>query len=1677
MKKLLVLSISLFLISANVPGIVPSASTSAALLFIPTISPVGNQMPLDGEGFWDLPLESLKQTNMSDSANYADADLFQFPVGSADDHSGWDRPLDFGGVGPLGPGHLGEDYALPNGVDSAGQPVYATANGIVVYATGSTSTPGYGGVVVIEHHLPNGEYYTSVTGHLAHPVSVTTSSTVQKGQLIGYVADDANDGGNWQPHVHFGIRNGRHDPGTYYCNCCSDPGSYWVYVGYERTCDSHFMISNWQPPTMFVKSHGGPSSANGASLYAEPNYRGVNYIAKNPGAIDLTQSFGGLSLINKGISSIGVEDGWAVKLFENGGFSGGCLIVDSNKPGLTSLQFHNGHSVDNNIRSLSVHKYQCPAPCPTVLAVGTQRAPASTQVASSGICSGSIPPTPTPTPILNVDGAAFVFDVTYPDGAVVSPGQAIVKTWRLRNIGTTIWSSGYKLKFVRGEQMGAPNEVSVPVTSPGSTADISVNMTAPNSTGNHAGYWRLWSPSQNGFFGPEIYVLITVPNGPTPPPSGTGDVTLQCLDCPSVVTPGQQFRPTIRAAINIGQLLAARGDMLLATSNPNYTYQEFPHIGVTGNHYAGESYNFQFYADHPIVAPTTEGTYESRWRIWRDNNWAGDELTIRFTVRNNGGTAPDVPTLVSPADGWTDFQGCSTLPQLSVQSQGAGIQFNFQVDPSAPQNSGWVNGPSWTPASLGQTEHIWRVKARNASTGLESDWSSQRRFTCSSTNYSIPYMLFSPASPTSVDRVKIWTCADVPSEVGRGIEVYANTATDGSNSGEWRRVWPVLNGDCTADWQNHPEWWPEEDLRFLSNGTHLIQARAWAGPRDNPIKSMVRESLYTLIDRRPAQVRQISPETQQWFNSRTITFRWEPEEILRSEQFVVQVSTNPNPSISPIVSQTLGGSAREFTYTFNQDYPALYWGIKACRNAGSPCSDLGSIQFGIDRIPAASFVTTLPITTYDTVQTVTWQCADNANGSGCQRYDVQMRDGLLGEWQDWRTAITEISGLFRGLPGHQYCFRSRALDQAGNLETWPASANGDTCTTIDLDNQSPVWWNANYSSKRKLTVLNWDAHSLNTGFPVHAHFDTTTSPTAAEIYNGSQTVIKGDDVRVVYQDTTEISRFIQTFTSSTIDIWFDLQTNIGPNPGNNADYQLYYGNPAAGSPPADPGNVFMPHKDSGVVASWYLTEWGGSTAADNSGNGHTATRVNGGQWVTTVRGPAIDLVKDSKQYLIVNDPTSLNLTAFTFEAWFWRDHSDVGALISKWRDGENDSSYLFGIWQRKMMLRLRSPSGQFFETPEGEQSNINFQDNVGYHVAATYDGSTVRFYVNGELQYTKDWTNGIAISSKNVFLGVQQSPNGDPPYSLDGYFDGLLGGVRISNYARTSFPYASFALVTNAPEVMAGAEATYESPTIQPDLAVLSLTTYPASVNQGGGLIAQAIVKNQGTRATRNGAWTMAYADHQPTIGDLNGISFWSGTPIEAGTIATLTTYITQTSALSTSSLSTGQARAESNHTLYVQADATGVIKDSNRANNISTGVQACLASADIYEPNDSAQAATPIAIGSPAQANFHGTEDQDWFRFTAQGGVTYTLQTSNLGTAADTYLYLYGTDGSTLLASNDDYDGSLASYLEWTAPVTGTYYAMVRGWNPSAGGCGTTYDFAVARALTHKAYLPLIRK
>ena len=201
--------------------------------------------------------------------------------------------------------------------------------------------------------------------------------------------------------------------------------------------------------------------------------------------------------------------------------------------------------------------------------------------------------------------------------------------------------------------------------------------------------------------------------------------------------------------------------------------------------------------------------------------------------------------------------------------------------------------------------------------------------------------------------------------------------------------------------------------------------------------------------------------------------------------------------------------------------------------------------------------------------------------------------------------------------------------------------------------------------------------------------------------------------------------------------------------------------------------------------------------------------------------------------------------------------------------------------------------------------------------------------------------------------------------------------------------------------------------------------------------------------------------------------------PIGAGATVTLTTVITNVSGLGGLSAESLAPASETSGTLYAQVDSGGSVGEQNNANNIyAAGTQICVASADMYEGDDTVATAKPIALGQTQTHNFSSSGDQDWVLFTADAGITYTVSTSSLSLSSDTYLYLYGPDGTTLLASNDDYGSSLASRITWTAQLSGTYYMLVKHWNPNVEGCGTGYSLSVGIGTgSSTIFLPLVMK
>ncbi|MGI8788695.1 MAG: M23 family metallopeptidase [Pyrinomonadaceae bacterium] len=131
------------------------------------------------------------------------ADKFAYPIGKTetvtqakDKKDDWYNAQDFGENT-----HLGEDWNKNSGGNSdCGEPVFAAANGTIVYA--ENAGEGWGNILIIEHDLPNGERVQTLYGHL-RKILKASGETVKMREQIGEVG---NADGRYLCHLHFELR-------------------------------------------------------------------------------------------------------------------------------------------------------------------------------------------------------------------------------------------------------------------------------------------------------------------------------------------------------------------------------------------------------------------------------------------------------------------------------------------------------------------------------------------------------------------------------------------------------------------------------------------------------------------------------------------------------------------------------------------------------------------------------------------------------------------------------------------------------------------------------------------------------------------------------------------------------------------------------------------------------------------------------------------------------------------------------------------------------------------------------------------------------------------------------------------------------------------------------------------------------------------------------------------------------------------------------------------------------------------------------------------------------------------------------------------------------------------------------------------------------------------------------
>jgi len=195
-----------------------------------------------------------------------------------------------------------------------------------------------------------------------------------------------------------------------------------------------------------------------------------------------------------------------------------------------------------------------------------------------------------------------------------------------------------------------------------------------------------------------------------------------------------------------------------------------------------------------------------------------------------------------------------------------------------------------------------------------------------------------------------------------------------------------------------------------------------------------------------------------------------------------------------------------------------------------------------------------------------------------------------------------------------------------------------------------------------------------------------------------------------------------------------------------------------------------------LVAYWTFDEGSGDIAYDSSGNGNNGT-INGAEWDAGKYGNAL-LFNAQDNYVEVPTSDSLEIdTNVTIAAWInWIDAGDTWLAIMA--NGQQD-----GPWENYGLFVNRGGRFLYFTLSlDGghvtqQTPNDVIEPDEWLHACATWDGSTARIYVNGEMVLEQAQAGELVPPQLPLRIGHR---NGSAHY-----YNGIIDEVRIYNHALT----------------------------------------------------------------------------------------------------------------------------------------------------------------------------------------------------------------------------------------------------------------------------------------------------
>ena len=307
------------------------------------------------------------------------------------------------------------------------------------------------------------------------------------------------------------------------------------------------------------------------------------------------------------------------------------------------------------------------------------------------------------------------------------------------------------------------------------------------------------------------------------------------------------------------------------------------------------------------------------------------------------------------------------------------------------------------------------------------------------------------------------------------------------------------------------------------------------------------------------------------------------------------------------------------------------------------------------------------------------------------------------------------------------------------------------------------------------------------------------------------------DLRFSTPDGAILSHEVETWDPlGTSNVWVKL-----PQLSPGTQLRIWWGKSGQSAPPsAGTWNAF-----NGI---WHLDEALGfaSDSTANSSASSTALTPAGSGVI-----PGTADLNGTSSTVAINNTAALNPTLISVEAWVKTSAGGTPSIFNK----DQSSGGTNRVWQ----FRLNGGKPEFIVFSASSNATVaspnEVNDNQFHHLCGTWDGATMRIYVDGILKNSTALSGALRNNQSNkafIGRGENNAPN---------YFTGSIDEVRLSPVARSADwiratfdnqkPGASF--VTAAPSTPADLDADHLPDAWEMQHFVSTFTTVPDPDSDG----------------------------------------------------------------------------------------------------------------------------------------------------------------------------------------------------------------------------------------------------